>query len=223
VLTFAGFNNLTPATIATVTTADVTITTSNITTTDVVVSVTKPTLQAGLGVVASRGAANRLSTTFVNPTGGTLTPTASEVYTATVIRPSATAPVVIYSQVLTPASVAANTTAEQTFTVTGVVSGSVVVVNKPSVTAGVGIDGVRVSAANVIAINYCNVTAGTLTPAAETYLIANFQMPIDTTSGNMMAQMGSPIDTGLARLANGMQAALGTNTAAGGMGLLGFG
>lgn len=68
---------------------------------------------------------------------------------------------------LSPASVAANTTAEQTFTCTGVAVGDVVWVNKPTSQAGLGIAGVRVSAANQIAINFVNATASPIVPTAS--------------------------------------------------------
>lgn len=71
---------------------------------------------------------------------------------------------------LTPAAVAADTSAEQTFTVAGLDVGDVVFVSGPS-TAGIGIVGARVSAANTLAITYANSTAGSLTPAAGTYQI----------------------------------------------------
>jgi hypothetical protein len=79
--------------------------------------------------------------------------------------------IVNYSETLTPASVAANTTAEQTFTITGLTTNDVVIVNKPSLDAGLGIVNVRVSTADTLAITYCNVTAGGLTPTSETYEI----------------------------------------------------
>lgn len=73
---------------------------------------------------------------------------------------------------LTPALVAANTTAEQTFTVNGLVVGDVVTVNKPTAQAGLGIVGARVSAANTLAITFSNNTAAGITPtAAETYIV----------------------------------------------------
>ena len=204
-------STLTPATVATITTADVTITSANVLATDTVSGVQKPTLQAGLGIVASRvSAASTLKATFVNPTAGTLTPTASEVYTFTLQRPAPAAPCVIYTPTLTPAAVAANTTAEQTFTVTGVVSGSAVLVNKPSTQAGLGIMGVRVSSANTIAINFVNATANTITPTAgEVYAIANFQGLIDTTAGNALIQGGAQALSNTMRLANGFQSVLG--------------
>ena len=70
-----------------------------------------------------------------------------------------------------PASVAAATTAEQTFTVPGLLVGDMVFVNKPSVTAGLGIAGCRVSAANTLAIAFVNATAGAVDPASESYSV----------------------------------------------------
>lgn len=73
---------------------------------------------------------------------------------------------------LTPAAVAANTTAEQTFTVTGLLVGDFVKVNKPTTQAGIGIANARVSAANTLALAFSNNTAGSLTPtAAEVYQV----------------------------------------------------
>jgi len=74
-------------------------------------------------------------------------------------------------QTLTPASVGANTTAEQTFTVNGVQVGDSVDVNKPSHQVGLNVGNVRVSAANQIAIQFVNTTAGAIVPIAEQYII----------------------------------------------------
>ncbi len=78
-----------------------------------------------------------------------------------------------YTPSLTPAAVAANTTAEQTFAVTGLTVGEVVIgINKPTAQAGLGIVGWRVSAANQLAITFSNNTAAPITPtAAETYQV----------------------------------------------------
>lgn len=74
---------------------------------------------------------------------------------------------------LTPALVAANTTAEQTFTVAGLIYGSVVYVNKPTAQAGLGIVGARVSANDTLAITFINATGAGITPtAAELYLVS---------------------------------------------------
>jgi hypothetical protein len=75
----------------------------------------------------------------------------------------------VYSPALTPASVPANSTAEQTFTVTGLATTDKVFINKPTHQAGLSIGNVRVSAANTLAIEYVNTSAGAITPTAETY------------------------------------------------------
>jgi hypothetical protein len=77
-----------------------------------------------------------------------------------------------HAVVLSPASVAANTTAEQTFAVPGLTLGGVAFVNKPTAQAGLGIVGVRISANNQIAITFSNNTASPIVPtASETYQI----------------------------------------------------
>lgn len=79
---------------------------------------------------------------------------------------------VLMQSALTPSAVSANTTAEQTFTVTGLAVGDVVAaINKPTAQAGLGIVGFRVSAANTLAITFSNNTAGSITPTAgESYV-----------------------------------------------------
>lgn len=72
-----------------------------------------------------------------------------------------------YTATLSPAEVAINTCAEQTFTVTGITAGDVVFVNKPTAQAGLGVAGVRASGANEVGINFCNVTGGAITPTAS--------------------------------------------------------
>lgn len=69
------------------------------------------------------------------------------------------------------ASVAANTTAEQTFTVPGLRLRDFVSVNKPSLSAGLGVVNARVSAADTLALTFSNSTAGAINPAAEVYTI----------------------------------------------------
>ena len=73
---------------------------------------------------------------------------------------------------LSPVSVAANTTAEQTFAVLGLLTTDYVAVNKPTTDAGVGIVGSRVSAAGVLALAFVNATAAAVTPtSSEVYRI----------------------------------------------------
>lgn len=74
---------------------------------------------------------------------------------------------------LTPVSVLANTSAEQTFTVPGLLVGDVVGVTFNGVmTAGLGITNARVSAVNVLTVGFQNSTAGPLTPTAGTYTLS---------------------------------------------------
>lgn len=74
--------------------------------------------------------------------------------------------------VLTPGIVAPTTSAEQTFTISGLQVGDMVNVVKPTNQAGLGIGNVRVSANNTLAISFLNTTAATITPtASETYIV----------------------------------------------------
>ncbi|CAJ0899700.1 MULTISPECIES: hypothetical protein [Ralstonia] len=77
----------------------------------------------------------------------------------------------IIRQVLTPTAVGANTSVEQTFTVPGLQVGDSIDINKASHQAGLSIGNVRVSAANTLAIQYVNTTAGSITPTSEQYII----------------------------------------------------
>jgi len=78
----------------------------------------------------------------------------------------------LYTPTIDPASVAANTTVEQTFTVTGVSSGDYILsLVKPTLTAGIGIGGYRCSADDTVAITFINATGGAIDPGSETYTI----------------------------------------------------
>lgn len=79
--------------------------------------------------------------------------------------------IVVYSQSLTPISVAGFTSAEQTFTVTGLTTADKVFINGPTPNAGTGIVNVRVSAADTLKITFINATIGALVPTSGTYLI----------------------------------------------------
>lgn len=75
---------------------------------------------------------------------------------------------------LSPAEVAINTTAEQTFTVPGLrlTTDMIAGISKPTAQAGLGIVGARVTANDTIGITFANVTAGAITPtASQVYLI----------------------------------------------------
>jgi hypothetical protein len=75
----------------------------------------------------------------------------------------------ISSITLDVASVAANTSAEQTFTVNGLSTDMMVFVNKPSLDAGLAVGNARVSAANTLALTFINSTAGAVDPSSEDY------------------------------------------------------
>lgn len=127
--------------------------------------------------------ANAMTMWFLTAGTGS-TPTANVYWDQLIFRLNPAAPLVMYNPTLTPVSVAANTTAEQTFTVTGLLANTVAWANKPSGTSGLGIAGVRISAANTLAINYINTTSAAIVPPAEAYVIGNFQAqaPTPTTS-----------------------------------------
>jgi hypothetical protein len=80
---------------------------------------------------------------------------------------------------LTPASVGANTTAEQSFTINGLQVSDFVDVyywgpnttTPGPQTTGIGIANNRVSAANTLQIGFMNNTGGSLTPAAGVYYL----------------------------------------------------
>jgi hypothetical protein len=78
-----------PAIVATIIAAEQTITVTGLAAGDVVVTINKPTQQT-IGLLNGRvSAANTLQMAFVNPTAGGVTPTASQVYTLLIFRPSA--------------------------------------------------------------------------------------------------------------------------------------
>lgn len=77
---------------------------------------------------------------------------------------------------LTPAAVAADESAEQTFPVGGLRVSDFVAVVKPTLQAGIFIAGARVSAPGVLAIAFANVTAAGITPTpGERYLVHWFR------------------------------------------------
>ena len=92
----------------------------------------------------------------------------------------------VISVTLTPAAIVLNTTAEQTFTVNGLLAGDVVCVNKPTAQAGLGIVGCRVSAANTLAITFSNNTGSSITPtAAQVYKVVVSRPDSTITDGNI--------------------------------------
>ena len=87
-----------------------------------------------------------------------------------IVNPSIQRGQAVLTASLTPASVGAATSAEQTFTVSGLAVGDFVAVSGSTGNAS-AIAGARVSAADTLAIRFINPTAGALTPGAGDYLV----------------------------------------------------
>lgn len=105
------------------------------------------------------------------PSTGVFTTLSASTSAAVGAAGTAITQIAVYSQTVTPASVAAATVAEQTFTVTGLTTADKVLVNHAAFGNATGIAGVRVSAANTLAVSFVNPTAGALVPAAGTWSI----------------------------------------------------
>lgn len=75
----------------------------------------------------------------------------------------------IISASLTPVSVAANTAAEQSFTVPGAVVNDLICDVGGNTGNATGVVGARVTAADTVAVKFINPTAGPLTPGAGVY------------------------------------------------------
>lgn len=157
--------------------------------------VNKPTVQAGLMIAGIRVASlGQVAIQFQNLTAATITPTAAETYTFGLMAAMSPAPVMTrITQTLTPNAVAANTTAEQTFTVVGLAAGTEVYVTKPSVTLNLVVAGARVSALNTLAINFANNSGASITPPVESYAIAYFPTaaPAAGSATTLPSQRGS--------------------------------
>ena len=89
----------------------------------------------------------------------------------------------VLSVTLSPSSVAANTTAEETFAVLGLKMGDLVSVNKPTAQAGLGIVGTRVSAINTLAITFSNNTASPIVPTASEVYAVGVKRPENLLNG----------------------------------------
>lgn len=92
----------------------------------------------------------------------------------------------VFSLSLTPSAVATITTAAQNFANTGIglaVGDYVSVAFNGAQTAGVGVLDAYVSAADQLTIRFVNPTAGSVTPAAGTYLVS-VQRPNTSTGSN---------------------------------------
>jgi hypothetical protein len=80
--------------------------------------------------------------------------------------------VVEFNVALTPSGVSANSVAEQSFTVSGLLTtDKLLQVIKPTLTTHIGIVNFRIISNNTLGITYVNTGGGTATPAAETYSV----------------------------------------------------
>lgn len=91
---------------------------------------------------------------------------------------------VVFDITFNAASVAANTTAEQSVTVPGVRPGDFVHVNKQTHDAGLSCVGCRVTAADTVAVQFANNTASPIDAAAAVYrfTILRPEVPFSTTA-----------------------------------------
>lgn len=150
---------------------DVTTAVTGILADDIIAGVSKPSAQAGLGIVGYRvSSAGNIAVALYE--GSSAVTSTREAYAATVLRKQAKSPFVVTTQTLTPTSVAATTTAEQTFTVNSLAVSTSVLVSKPSFTPGLHIVGMRVSAASTLAITFQNSNTTAVVPPSESYTIA---------------------------------------------------
>lgn len=81
-----------------------------------------------------------------------------------------------FSQALTPTAVSANSESAQTFTIQGLQTSDVVIVNKPSNQTDLSLLDAYVSAANTLTLKYRNFSGGSITPTAETYRIVGIRL-----------------------------------------------
>lgn len=148
-----------------------TITVSSILATDILFGVSKPSLQAQLGIAGQRiTTANIVSIDFATGSQTGITPTASEIYSCAIYRQAPIAPLNLISVTCTPSALAGATSVEQAFAVTPVAATAFVWVNGPAPTAGTGIVGCRVSGTGSVAIQFANsLVSTTATPTAGVY------------------------------------------------------
>ncbi len=210
--------NLSPASVAIQTSTEFSATVAGLQFGDTVVGVQKPTQQAALIVGGGRvSVPSTIGITFANLLFTSNVITQGECYSIALRRQNPLAPLLVTLAALTPTAVPALTTAEQTFTVGGLLVSTAAWVNKPSPQPGLGIAGVRVSGLNTLAITFVNTTALSITPTAgETYTIGAFQAA-QPTGGNSVGQSAVQVSQSQSVLANAMRNAL---AATGGMGLI---
>jgi len=81
-----------------------------------------------------------------------------------------------YQESLNPTSVAATTYSEQTFTVAGLTTEDIVVVNPPALTSGLYVISSRVSADDTLSLVFYNSTGSPIDEGAGTYKISTIKI-----------------------------------------------
>jgi len=147
----------------------------------------------------------------LNTSGVSTTTPTGDKYVIAAVRGS-----VVNTVTLTPSVVAANTTVEQQFTVTGVCPGMVVPVNKPSDQQELGIGGTRVVSNNVLGITFINNGNTAITPTSEAYLYSGLAgiAPISPyiIAGLNMSQAGVITVSGGVSITSSLITVTGVNT-----------
>ncbi len=174
-----------------------TATCSSILASDILFGISKPTLQAQLGIVGQRiTTANVVGIDFATGSVTGVTPTANEVYPCLMYRQAPLAPLTLLSVTCSPTAVGGLSTLDQTFSVTPVAAGSFVWVNKPTATSGLGIVNCRVSATGTVSITFANaLVSTTISPPSEVYLFGVSQ-PYPSGGSNYSMQVGNGLING---------------------------
>ena len=125
------------------------------------------------GVVAMASAIVWADTGFYFPIPGNVIGSAGQVLVAKDTN-NVTANTVFFSATINPGSIAAETCAYQSFTVTGIAATDAVSVSGPHPTDGIldssyGAVSAKPSGADTVAINFCNPTEVVVDPASSTY------------------------------------------------------
>ena len=75
----------------------------------------------------------------------------------------------VYDESLTPASVGANSIAQESFSVPGARTGDVILAVSPPASLNVGVAGFRIDADDSVELTFVNPTAGALSPTSGTW------------------------------------------------------
>lgn len=144
-------------------TVEQTTTLMNLNATDIFLAVSAPAYQVGRlfgdGNINSSGVLSISQGSF---SSAAVTPTSSAAFNVAIYRPENRAPIQVYTTTFAGTTVPASTTVEYTSACTGLITSSIVFVNKLFHTANIGVANARVSAADTITVALFN-TASTAT------------------------------------------------------------